>query len=129
MDVEFVNQTLLALANPSQGLAFFTRSKQGMFQLRNTQQNLIGATRFVVADSLLRHAVQAMFVPPNILLGAARMAVRVDIPCHRLPGWLPRSVAEAAIAPRRHRRPSSSTAAPSQCRGPPSSALQKSVGS
>ena len=74
-DVEFVNQTLLALANPSQGLAIFNRSKQGIFQLRQTQQSLVGATRFVVADSLLRHAVKAMFLPPNILLGAARMAV------------------------------------------------------
>lgn len=74
-DVEFANQTLLALANPSQGLAIFNRSKQGIYQLRQTQQYLVGATRFVVANSLLRHAVKAMFLPPDVLLNAARMAV------------------------------------------------------
>ena len=72
---EFVNTTLAALASPKQGLAAFTKSKQGAVQLRETQRCLVGSTKFTVSDSLLRHAVKAMMLPPNMLLAAARLAI------------------------------------------------------
>lgn len=72
---EFINQTLSALTNPARGLSMYKKSKGGDFQLRVAQRELIGATKFTVSDSLLRHAVKAMFVRPEKILAACEMAI------------------------------------------------------
>ncbi len=74
-DVEFVNQALAALTNPRRGFAVYEKTKQGEYQVRTQQRRLVEATKFTVSDSLLAHAVKAMFVSPDKLLAACQLAV------------------------------------------------------
>tara|TARA_A100000172_G_scaffold14328_3_gene7507 strand:+ start:1613 stop:2818 length:1206 start_codon:yes stop_codon:yes gene_type:complete len=77
---DLFNEVMLALAVPSRMLVNrgFQRPqthKGADWSIRNTRQLLSGSTKFIVSDSLLRHAVLASLVKPKALLEACKWGI------------------------------------------------------
>ena len=74
---DLFNEVMLALAMPNRMLKksnvqWPQTGKEADWSIRNTRQLLAGSTKFIVSDSLLKHAVMASLVPPKFLLEACK---------------------------------------------------------
>ena len=74
---DLFNEVMLALAIPNRMLKksnvqWPQTGKEADWSIRNTRQLLAGSTKFIVSDSLLKHAVMASLVPPKFLLEACK---------------------------------------------------------
>ena len=74
---DLFNEVMLALAIPNRmlkksGVQWPQTGKEADWSIRNTRQLLAGSTKFIVSDSLLKHAVMASLVPPKFLLEACK---------------------------------------------------------
>ena len=74
---DLFNEVMLALAIPNRMLKksnvqWPQTGREADWSIRNTRQLLAGSTKFIVSDSLLKHAVMASLVPPKFLLEACK---------------------------------------------------------
>ena len=77
---DLFNEVMLALAIPNRMLKksdvqWPQTGKEADWSIRNTRQLLAGSTKFIVSDSLLKHAVMASLVPPKFLLEACKWGI------------------------------------------------------
>ena len=77
---DLFNEVMLALAIPNRMLKksnvqWPQTGKEADWSMRNTRQLLAGSTKFIVSDSLLKHAVMASLVPPKFLLEACKWGI------------------------------------------------------
>lgn len=77
---DLFNEVMLALAMPNRMLVNRDvqrpqTHKGADWSIRNTRQLLSGSTKFIVSDSLLRHAVLASLVKPKALLEACKWGI------------------------------------------------------
>jgi len=65
---DFFNEVLLSLTEPKRAFNRYVKGKESDYAKNRVRSQLLGATKIMVADSLLEHAVLASMSPPSVLM-------------------------------------------------------------
>lgn len=71
---DFFNEVIAGFGNPKRAFINYEKNKFNEFRRREERQNLLGAQKFFISDSLLENAVIASLSRPQALLGMLRQA-------------------------------------------------------
>ena len=71
---DFFNEVIAGFGNPKRAFINYEKNKCNEFRRREQRQNLLGAQKFFISDSLLENAVIASLSQPQALLGMLRQA-------------------------------------------------------
>ena len=71
---DFFNEVIAGFGNPKRAFINYEKNKFNEFRRREERQNLLGAQKFFISDSLLENAVIASLSQPQALLGMLRQA-------------------------------------------------------